>query len=397
MKYSIAIVLLVCFFTINSFSQSIGIGASEFTPHASSALEIRSSEKGLLIPRMSKDQKDAITNPAEGLLIYQTNEEKGFYYYSNGSWLNFSSGTSISFDGDVLTIGGSSVDFSKFRDSLEYQKLYLDGDTLHLTHGDSVVLPKQPSQELYLTGTNLGITGTTGTIDLSEISSQGENQELSLRNDTLLLSNGGLVNLSIYKNQVISLEEDILTLSNGGQVDLSAFMEDKDEQQLHYQNDTLFLTNSTPVAIESNVGLRIVDNILKATDSSEVDLSIYLDNMNQQITIAGDTVFLSNGGRIELGKYKNQQLSLQNNTLNLTGGGVVDLEQYLDNRDEQRLSILRDTIWLTNGGQIPFTSLPKQSLTFNDNILGISGGNSFDLSAFVDKDEQILSQVEAYI
>jgi hypothetical protein len=64
----------------------IGIGTK--TPAPSAALEITSStnNKGILIPRITATQKDAIVNPAEGLLIYQTTAPKGFYYYTGTAW-----------------------------------------------------------------------------------------------------------------------------------------------------------------------------------------------------------------------------------------------------------------------------------------------------------------------
>jgi hypothetical protein len=62
----------------------VGIGTS--TPDASAQLEILSTSKGLLIPRMSFVQRNDINNPANGLLIYQTNDSPGFYFYSNGQW-----------------------------------------------------------------------------------------------------------------------------------------------------------------------------------------------------------------------------------------------------------------------------------------------------------------------
>ncbi len=60
----------------------VGVGTS--TPLPSAVLEVNSSNKGMLIPRMLEVQKNAITSPAQGLLIYQTNAPVGFYYYNNG-------------------------------------------------------------------------------------------------------------------------------------------------------------------------------------------------------------------------------------------------------------------------------------------------------------------------
>lgn len=63
---------------------SVGIGTTE--PNASSILDISSTSKGLLVPRMTKAQKDAIVSPATGLLIYQTTNNAGFYYYDGSAW-----------------------------------------------------------------------------------------------------------------------------------------------------------------------------------------------------------------------------------------------------------------------------------------------------------------------
>lgn len=68
------------------FSQ-VGIGTT--TPDTSSALEISSTNAGILIPRMNQTQRDAIATPATGLLIYQTDNTPGFYYYDGTIWTTF--------------------------------------------------------------------------------------------------------------------------------------------------------------------------------------------------------------------------------------------------------------------------------------------------------------------
>ena len=59
-----------------AFSQT-GIGTS--TPDASAKLDVTSTTKGLLAPRMTSAQRAAITLPANGLLVYQTDGVSGFY------------------------------------------------------------------------------------------------------------------------------------------------------------------------------------------------------------------------------------------------------------------------------------------------------------------------------
>ncbi len=62
------------------------VGIGTVTPDESAQLEIKSSDKGILIPRIDKTARDGISPAATGLLIYQTNETPGFYYYDGSVW-----------------------------------------------------------------------------------------------------------------------------------------------------------------------------------------------------------------------------------------------------------------------------------------------------------------------
>ena len=64
-------------FTALSYAQ---VGINTNTPDASSALEIESTTGGILIPRMTETQRDAIALPASGLMIYQTDEIQVFIF-----------------------------------------------------------------------------------------------------------------------------------------------------------------------------------------------------------------------------------------------------------------------------------------------------------------------------
>tara|TARA_B110000091_G_scaffold151875_1_gene161721 strand:- start:241 stop:495 length:255 start_codon:yes stop_codon:yes gene_type:complete len=65
--------------TATTYAQ-VGLGTT--TPDASAALDITSTTKGLLVPRMTAAQRDAISPAATGLMIYQTDGTAGFYYYN---------------------------------------------------------------------------------------------------------------------------------------------------------------------------------------------------------------------------------------------------------------------------------------------------------------------------
>ena len=80
---NIFFVLILLLSTI-SFSQ-VGIGTA--SPSASSLLDITATDAGLLIPRMLQSERDAIQDPATGLMVYQTNNTLGFYYYDGSGWI----------------------------------------------------------------------------------------------------------------------------------------------------------------------------------------------------------------------------------------------------------------------------------------------------------------------
>ena len=59
-------------------AQSVGIGTT--APDNSAQLDVTSTTKGMLVPRLSAAQRTAIAEPATGLIVYQTDGASGFYY-----------------------------------------------------------------------------------------------------------------------------------------------------------------------------------------------------------------------------------------------------------------------------------------------------------------------------
>ncbi|MEJ6979119.1 tail fiber domain-containing protein [Pedobacter sp. P351] len=88
--YSVLSALFIlCLYQANA---QVGVGTT--TPHASAQLEIVSTNKGLLIPRLALASRPS--SPATGLLIYQTDSTPGFYYYNGTAWVNISSISTLS-------------------------------------------------------------------------------------------------------------------------------------------------------------------------------------------------------------------------------------------------------------------------------------------------------------
>ncbi|MFM9911084.1 MAG: hypothetical protein ACKVOW_17215, partial [Chitinophagaceae bacterium] len=71
------------------FAQSVGINNN--APHASAILDVRSSTKGFLMPRMTTAQRNAIASPAAGLKVYDT-DTNTFWFYNGTVWLPIAAG-----------------------------------------------------------------------------------------------------------------------------------------------------------------------------------------------------------------------------------------------------------------------------------------------------------------
>jgi hypothetical protein len=84
-KFYVAAIALTCFgmFGTSRVNAQASLGAT--TPDNSAMLDIVSANKGLLIPRMGLANRPA--SPATGLLIYQTDNTPGFYYYNGSAWI----------------------------------------------------------------------------------------------------------------------------------------------------------------------------------------------------------------------------------------------------------------------------------------------------------------------
>ncbi len=64
---------------------SVGFGTS--SPSSSSIVDLTSSSKGFLPPRMTEAQRNAISSPTIGLMVYQTNGSDGVYVYKASGWV----------------------------------------------------------------------------------------------------------------------------------------------------------------------------------------------------------------------------------------------------------------------------------------------------------------------
>lgn len=104
-KYNKLYLCLLCLFIAilwlfsnpNITTAQVSVSSDGSSSHPSAILDIKSTSKGVLLPRMTKSEREAILNPAEGLLIYQTDKDAGFYFIKSGVWIPISGNSNISF------------------------------------------------------------------------------------------------------------------------------------------------------------------------------------------------------------------------------------------------------------------------------------------------------------
>ena len=85
--------------TSNLYNSGTAVGIGTTSPNASAALQVSSSSQGVLLPSMTLAQRDAITTPATGLLVFQTDNTPGFYYYNGTAWVAIGGASSSSSSG----------------------------------------------------------------------------------------------------------------------------------------------------------------------------------------------------------------------------------------------------------------------------------------------------------
>ena len=78
--------------SINLYNDGTNVMVGTDSVDPSSAFTVASSTKGVLLPKLTQSERDLISNPSSGLLIFQTDNSPGFYYFDGVEWVNLSTG-----------------------------------------------------------------------------------------------------------------------------------------------------------------------------------------------------------------------------------------------------------------------------------------------------------------
>ncbi len=110
MTKAIYATLMMLFFAGSMFAQSVGINDNGSNPDSKAMLDVSSTTKGLLPPRMTYAQKTAITSPPAGLMVWCSNcgTNGELQVYNGTSWTSLTAGTPSGLPG-APTIGTATA------------------------------------------------------------------------------------------------------------------------------------------------------------------------------------------------------------------------------------------------------------------------------------------------
>ena len=100
---NIFLAIAIILFALNTNAQSVAINNDGSTADPSAILDLKSTNQGVLVPRMTASQRGLIASPATGLMVYQTDGTAGFYFYNGTAWTTLN-GT----NGQGLPTGGTA-------------------------------------------------------------------------------------------------------------------------------------------------------------------------------------------------------------------------------------------------------------------------------------------------
>ena len=241
------ICFFIFFFSTQNLIAQVGIGTT--SPNVSSMLDVSSTSKGMLTPRMTTVQRNAITTPADGLIVYDTTL-KFFYHYNSAtsSWIRINSEVNgrLNFkrikSTDVLatvlaselTLGGGS-------------KYMLDPSTYYEINGTIIVDFPIELNNAYLVGLdanedkliragNLFIGGTGGTV---------KNISITVTGGNVFTLSGNATQTLLLRDSIVSGCSNVGTVSGFGLVFFSVVQYTANTTGITYSGIGRLLLNNT--------------------------------------------------------------------------------------------------------------------------------------------------------
>ena len=152
-------------FVLATFSQGVSINSTGNAASSDAMLDINSTASGLLIPRMTQAQRNAITTPSTSLLLYQTDADSGFYFYDGTNWTPFLIGGNAANSGWATKGNNGTVAGTNFigtTDAVDWVIKTNNGERARVDQNGNVGIGTTTPNDDLVVGTDLGVS-TSGT------------------------------------------------------------------------------------------------------------------------------------------------------------------------------------------------------------------------------------------
>ncbi len=154
---------LLVLFGASQVQAQVGIGTNN--PDNSAMLEVKTTERGVLFPRMTSAQRTGIASPANGLYVFDTNTNS-LWYYNGTLWINTIAEASL---GDVKS-GFQTADHSGWiiLDGRAVNTLSANQQAVSISLGFTTNLPDASSAYLVQNGSGMGAVAGANTTTLTQ-------------------------------------------------------------------------------------------------------------------------------------------------------------------------------------------------------------------------------------
>jgi hypothetical protein len=208
MKTILMLLTCILVFSVSAQNEGVAINTDGSQADISAILDLKSTSGGLLIPRMTENQKNVLNDPAPGLLVFQTNADAGFYYYTGSEWIVLTSEKSgWSINGNQGTngsndfIGTTDAQDLTFRtNNIKRFRVSQNGQLEILNTGQSVFVGEAAGELDDLTNNNNVFIGfRSGYVNLTGNNNVASGQRTLYSNETGS-RNTALGTQSLYSN-----------------------------------------------------------------------------------------------------------------------------------------------------------------------------------------------------
>ncbi|RMG76008.1 MAG: hypothetical protein D6707_12770 [Bacteroidetes bacterium] len=213
--------LMIISFGVNTFAQSVGINATGAAPNTNSMLDISSTTKGLLIPRMTTAERTAMTLGIsdEGMTVYDTTTDC-YWLWDGTQWVRFTTKNekdAWELDGNSGTTPGTNfIGTTDAKDvvfkTAGVERMRIEGDNLlteNVLVGIGITTPLQP---LHVAGDIVvggGATGYDGNTEFIKIVGQASDWVIGVKN------NGSAVNNDFFISNTDDTPDAIFNIEQG--------------------------------------------------------------------------------------------------------------------------------------------------------------------------------------